>query len=144
MQTKSFNSDNVEREWHIVDLDGQVVGRIASRIAQVLRGKHKPTYTPHGDAGDFVVVINAEKIRFTGNKWADKTYYRHSGYFGGLKSITAGDLLKRDPSAIIFKAVKGMLPRGPLGRRMLKKFKVYTGSEHPHAAQNPQVLDLSK
>ncbi len=144
MQTKSFNADNTERAWHVVDVDGAVLGRIASRIAMVLRGKHKPTYTTNGDVGDFVVVVNAEKIRLTGNKLADKTYYRHSGYLGGLKSITAGDLLEKDPEAVITKAVWGMLPKGPLGRRMFKKLKVYVGSDHPHGAQNPQPLDLSK
>ena len=142
MTTKSFNSLNVTREWHVVDLDGLVLGRVASRIALVLRGKHKATFTPNGDCGDFVVVVNAEKVKLTGDKLAQKTYYRHSGYFGGIKSITAGKLLEKDPTKLIHNAVKGMLPRGPLGRRMLKKLNVYAGPEHPHQAQQPQPLDL--
>ena len=144
MQTKSFNSDTADRAWHVVDLDGVVLGRGATRIARVLRGKHKPTFTTNGDVGDFVVVINAEKVRLTGKKWTDKIYYSHSGYFGGLKSITAERLRDKDAGALISKAVWGMLPKGPLGRRMFKKLKVYVGSEHPHGAQNPQPLDLSK
>lgn len=144
MQTKSFNAENTEHDWHLVDVDGVVLGRVASRIAMVLRGKHKPTYTTNGDVGDFVVVVNAEKVRLTGNKLSDKTYYSHSGYLGGLKSITAGELMEKDPEAVITKAVWGMLPKGPLGRKMFKKLKVYAGSEHPHAAQNPQPLDLLK
>ena len=144
MQTKSFNADNTERDWHIVDVDGATLGRVASRIAMVLRGKHKPTYTTNGDTGDFVVVVNAAKVHLTGNKLADKTYYSHSGYLGGLKSIKAGDLLDKEPEALITKAVWGMLPKGPLGRKMFKKLKVYAGSDHPHGAQNPQPLDLSK
>ena len=144
MQTKSFNAENTDRSWYVVDIDGAVLGRVASRIAMVLRGKHKPTYTTNGDTGDFVVVVNAAKVRLTGNKLADKTYYRHSGYLGGLKSIKAGDLMEKDPEALITKAVWGMLPKGPLGRKMFKKLKVYAGSDHPHGAQNPQPLDLSK
>jgi large subunit ribosomal protein L13 len=144
MQTKSFNSDTVDRAWHVVDLDGVVLGRAASRIALVLRGKHKPTFTTNGDVGDFVVVINAGKVRLTGAKWKDKTYYSHTGYFGGLKSITAEKLRDKDPRALISKAVWGMLPKGSLGRRMFKKLKVYAEGEHPHSAQDPQPLDLSK
>jgi large subunit ribosomal protein L13 len=144
MQTKSFNAESTDQDWHVVDVNGAVLGRIASRIAMVLRGKHKPTYTTNGDVGDFVVVVNAEKVRLTGNKTADKLYHRHSGYLGGLKSINAGDLMKKDPTALVTKAVWGMLPKGPLGRRMFKKLKVYAGTDHPHGAQNPQPLDLSK
>ena len=144
MQTKSFNAESTDQAWHVVDVDGAVLGRIASRIAMVIRGKHKPTYTTNGDVGDFVVVVNAEKVRLTGNKTADKMYHRHSGYLGGLKSINAGDLMEKDPTAIVTKAVWGMLPKGPLGRRMFKKLKVYACTDHPHGAQNPQPLDLSK
>ena len=132
-----------DRKWWIVDLEGKTVGRAATRIAHILRGKHKATFTPHIDDGDFVIVINAEKVNFTGNKWADKTYYHHSGYVGGLKETTAEELLERKPEEIIRKAVKGMLPRGPLGRAQLKKLKIYIGSDHPHTAQQAEVLDLS-
>lgn len=132
-----------DRKWWIVDLEGKTVGRAATRIAHILRGKHKATFTPHIDDGDYVIVINAEKVNFTGNKWAGKTYYHHSGYVGGLKEITAEKLLERKPEEIIRKAVKGMLPRGPLGRAQLKKLKIYIGSDHPHTAQQAEVLDLS-
>ncbi len=132
-----------DRKWWIVDLDGKTVGRAATRIAHILRGKHKPTFTPHIDDGDYVIVINAEKVNFTGNKWAGKSYYHHSGYVGGLKETTAEEMLERSPEEIIRKAVKGMLPRGPLGRAQLKKLKVYVGSDHPHTAQQAEVLDLS-
>ena len=132
-----------DRKWWIVDLEGKTVGRAATRIAHILRGKHKATFTPHIDDGDYVIVINAEKVNFTGNKWADKTYYHHSGYVGGLKETTAEKLLERKPEEIIRKAVKGMLPRGPLGRAQLKKLKIYIGSDHPHTAQQAEVLDLS-
>ena len=131
-----------DRKWFIVDLAGETVGRAATRMAHILRGKHKPTYTPHIDDGDFIIAINAEKVVFTGQKWADKTYYRHTGYVGGLKSATAQELLERNPEEIIRKAVKGMLARGPLGRAQLKKLKVYAGSDHPHTAQQAEVLDL--
>ena len=143
MSTVSFRPDTIEREWFIVDLDGQTLGRVASRIAAVLRGKHKPTYTPHADCGDYVVVVNADKIRLTANKLQNKIYYWHTGYFGGIRSITAADLLEKDPTALINKAVKGMLPRGPLGRAMFQKFKAHAGPDHPHAAQAPRPLDLS-
>ena len=132
-----------DRKWWIVDLEGKTVGRVATRIAHILRGKHKATFTPHVDDGDYVIVINAEKVNFTGNKWADKTYYHHSGYVGGLKETTAEEMLERKPEEIIRKAVKGMLPRGPLGRAQLKKLKIYIGSDHPHTAQQAEVLDLS-
>jgi large subunit ribosomal protein L13 len=131
------------RKWFVVDLDGQTVGRAATRIAHILRGKHKPTYTPHIDDGDYIIAINADKVKFTGQKWQDKRYYRHSGYVGGLKEVTAENLLERHPEEIIRKAVKGMLARGPLGRAQLKKFKVYVGGEYPHTAQQAEVLDLS-
>ena len=132
-----------DRKWWIVDLEGKTVGRAATRIAHILRGKHKTTFTPHVDDGDYVIVINAEKVNFTGNKWADKTYYHHSGYVGGLKETTAEEMLERKPEEIIRKAVKGMLPRGPLGRAQLKKLKIYIGSDHPHTAQQAEVLDLA-
>ncbi|MEE2788066.1 MAG: 50S ribosomal protein L13 [Myxococcota bacterium] len=131
------------RKWWIVDLEGQTVGRAATRIAHVLRGKHKPTFTPHVDDGDYVIAINADKVKFTGRKWQDKTYYKHSGYVGGLKEITAEKLLDRHPDQIVMRAIKGMLPRGPLGRAQLKKLKVYAGAEHPHGAQQAEVLDLA-
>ena len=144
MTTVSFNNETIEREWFVVDLNGLTLGRAASRIAAVLRGKHKPTFTANADCGDFVVVINASKVVLKGRKLEQKTYYRHTGYLGGIKSIVAADLLEKDPAEMITKAVKGMIPRGPLGRQTLTKLKVYAGAEHPHAAQNPKPLDLSK
>lgn len=142
MKTYSAKADDVERAWFVVDLEGQTVGRAATRIATVLRGKHKAIYTPHVDTGDFVIAINADKVVFKGNKLKDKTYYRHSGYPGGLKEITAEKQLQRHPTRVIEAAVKGMLPKGPLGRRMIKKFKIYAGTEHPHEAQQPKALDV--
>jgi large subunit ribosomal protein L13 len=132
-----------QRDWLIVDANGQTLGRLATQIADALRGKRKPTYTPHVDTGDFVVVINAEKIAVTGNKRADKLYHRHSGYPGGLKTRTLNDMLERRPEEVIRLAVKGMLPRTRLGRAQLRKLKVYAGPEHPHAAQLPQPLELA-
>ena len=143
MSTVSYRPETIEREWFVVDLEGQTLGRAAARIAAVLRGKHKPTYTPNADCGDYVIVINAEKIKLTANKMNDKVYHWHTGYLGGIRSITAGDLLEKEPTALIEKAVKGMLPRGPLGRSMFKKLKAYAGAEHPHTAQSPKTLDLS-
>ena len=131
------------RKWFVVDLEGQTVGRAATRIAHILRGKHKPTYTPHVDDGDYIIAINAEKVKFTGQKWQDKKYYRHTGYVGGLKQATAEELLAKQPEEIIRKAVKGMLARGPLGRAQLKKLKIYVGGEHPHTAQQAENLDLA-
>ena len=130
------------REWFLIDAEGQTVGRVATRIASVLRGKHKPTFTPHVDSGDFVVVINADKVVFTGNKTAQKTYYRHSGYPGGLKEITAEKLLEKRPEDVLGYAVKGMLPKTPLGRSMFSKAKIYSGADHPHAAQKPKTLEV--
>jgi large subunit ribosomal protein L13 len=132
----------VQRDWFVVDAQGKVLGRLASRIASILRGKHKPTFTPHVDGGDFVVVVNAEKVRLTGRKLHEKVYYWHSGYPGGIKSATAAQMLDRKPEWVIQKAVQRMLPKNPLGRRMLRKLKVYRGPEHPHAAQQPKPLDL--
>lgn len=135
-------SDN-EGKWVMVDAEGAVLGRLATVVAARLRGKHNPLFTPHTDMGDWVVVINAEKIVLTGNKWQDKNYYRHSGYVGGLKTITAEKLLQKRPEDIIRFAVKGMLPKNRLGRQMLKKLKVYAGGEHPHGAQGPETLQLT-
>lgn len=143
MSTVSFREETIEREWFVVDLEGQTLGRAASRIAAVLRGKHKPTFTPNADCGDFVIVINADKVKLTSDKLQKKVYNWHTGYLGGIRSITAAELLEKEPTALITKAVKGMLPSGPLGRAMFKKLKAYAGSEHPHAAQAPKPLDLS-
>ncbi len=132
----------VTREWYVVDASGKTLGRLATEIARILRGKHKPQYTPHVDVGDFVIVINAEKIAVTGRKLDQKRYYRHSGYPGGLRSITLRRQLEKHPERVIRAAVKGMLPKNRLGRRMLKKLKVYAGPEHPHQAQQPKPLDL--
>jgi large subunit ribosomal protein L13 len=134
-------SDN-QGKWWLVDAEGVVLGRLASTVASRLRGKHRPIYTPHVDTGDWVVVVNAEKIVLTGRKWDQKIYYRHSGYIGGLKSITARKLLQKRPEDLIRHAVKGMLPKNSLGRKLFKKLKVYTGRKHPHEAQQPEVLQL--
>ncbi len=133
---------SIEKRWYLVDAEGKTLGRVASRIARILRGKHKPVYTPGMDTGDFVIVVNAEKIRVTGKKLSDKVYYSHSGYPGGIKAITLEKLLAEKPEEAIRKAVWGMLPRGRLGRRMFKKLKVYGGPVHPHSAQTPQEIDL--
>jgi large subunit ribosomal protein L13 len=142
MKTFSAKPESVKRDWYVVDADGKTLGRLATEIATRLRGKHKPEYTPHVDTGDYIVVVNCEKIAVTGAKFTDKTYYHHTGYIGGIKSITFDKLLDKAPEQIIEKAVKGMLPKGPLGRAMFRKLKVYAGSEHQHAAQQPQVLDI--
>jgi large subunit ribosomal protein L13 len=133
---------SVEREWYVVDAQGQTLGRLASRIASVLRGKHKPQYSPAVDVGDHVIVVNADKIRVTGRKMEQKMYYRHSGYPGGLTEITLADQLERHPNRVIHAAVRGMLPRNRLGRSMLKKLKIYAGPEHPHEAQQPKPLEF--
>lgn len=144
--TVSVNVPDSERAWWVIDLadDDIALGRAASRIASILRGKHKPTYTPHNDTGDFVIVLNAGQVNLTGNKEDDKIYYHHTGYFGGIKSIAAKDLRITKPTELVSKAVKGMLPKTPLGRKMFGKLKVYAGGEHPHTAQQPKALDLSK
>jgi large subunit ribosomal protein L13 len=142
MKTTSVKTEDAQRGWYVVDLEGETVGRVATKIAAVLRGKHKPSFTPHNDTGDFVVAVNADKVVFTGNKLQQKMYYRHSNYPGGLTETTAAAVLEKHPERIIMAAVKGMLPKNKLGRRMLKKFKVYTGPEHPHSAQQPQTLDI--
>jgi large subunit ribosomal protein L13 len=142
MKTFSAKPQNVEHNWLLVDAEGQTLGRIATEIATRLRGKHKPEYTPHVDTGDFVVIINAEKVRVTGNKSKDKMYHHHTGFPGGLKSFSFEKLIDRAPERVLKLAIKGMLPRTPLGRAMFKKLKVYAGNEHPHAAQQPQALQL--
>jgi len=142
VKTYHAKTGEVEREWLLVDANDMVLGRLASRIAQILKGKNKPQYTPHVDTGDFVVVINAEKIRLTGNKMATKMAYRHSGYNGGLKETPISRMLERHPDRVITRAVKGMLPKNTLGRAMAKKLKVYAGPEHPHAAQGPRPINL--
>lgn len=142
MKTISAKTGELTKKWFVVDADDKVLGRIASRIALVLRGKHTAKFTPHVDTGDFVIVVNAEKIKLTGAKLTDKIYYRHTGWVGGIKGVSAGKLLATHPDRVIQKAVKGMLPKNTLGRNMLKKLKVYAGPEHPHQAQNPQNLEL--
>jgi large subunit ribosomal protein L13 len=142
MKTYTAKSETAEHGWFVVDAEGKTLGRLSTEIARRLRGKHKPVYTPHVDTGDYIVVVNAEKIRVTGRKETDKTYYRHSGYPGGIKSITLDKLRKEAPTRIIETAVKGMLPRGPLGRAMFRKLRVYAGPEHQHAAQQPQSLEI--
>jgi large subunit ribosomal protein L13 len=142
MKTYVAKPTERERNWLVVDASGQTLGRLATQIADALRGKRKPTYTPHIDTGDFVVVINAEKISVTGNKRAEKRYYRHSGYPGGLKEESLQALMARKPELVIERAVKGMLPQNRLGRAMIKKLKVYGGSNHPHQAQQPQAFEL--
>ena len=130
------------RKWFVVDLEGQTLGRAATRIAHVLRGKHKPTFTPHIDDGDYIVIVNAAKVHLTGRKADQKMYYRHTGFVGGLKEATAGQMLANKPEEVIRKAVKGMLPRGPLGRAQLRKLKIFPGAEHDHTAQQPEALNL--
>lgn len=142
MKTQVAKKEEVTRGWFLVDADNKVLGRIATEIAKVLRGKNKPIYTPSVDTGDFVIVVNAEKIALTGKKLTDKVYYHHSGYIGGIKSITAGKLLEKKPEDILRIAVRGMLPKNKLGRHMLKKLKVYSGGEHPHKAQQPKVMEI--
>ncbi|MBE6086061.1 MULTISPECIES: 50S ribosomal protein L13 [Selenomonas] len=137
------NASNVERKWYVVDAEGQTVGRLAAEVAKVLRGKNKPTFTPHVDTGDYVIVINAEKVKFTGKKLTDKTYFRHSGYQGGTTFTSAGLMLEKFPERVIEHAVKGMLPHNRLGAKMYRKLSVYAGSEHPHAAQKPEKLELN-
>ncbi len=141
-KTKSAKKEEIERNWYIVDAENQVVGRLCSKIATVLRGKHKPSYTPHVDTGDYVIVINADKVRFTGNKWAQKEYITYSGYPGGQKRRVAEEQLAKHPERIVEAAVKGMLPKNTLGRAMYKKLFVYTGNEHPHIAQKPVELPV--
>lgn len=142
MRTYMAKPEEIERQWYVVDATGQTLGRLATKVADILRGKHKPIYTPHVDTGDYVIVINAEKIELTGKKWEQKKYYRHSSYPGGLKEITYDKLLKKNPEFIIEKAVRGMIPHNRLGRQIIKKLKVYAGPDHPHQAQQPKELEL--
>ena len=140
MRTFSPTPNDIQRAWHVVDADGMVLGRLATEVARVLRGKHKPIFAPHMDTGDFVVIINAEKVVLTSDKLDKKKAYRHSGYPGGLKSISYAELMAKNPEEVVRKAIKGMLPKSPLGRSMLRKLKIYAGPNHPHSAQSPQAL----
>lgn len=142
MKTFNAKAEEVQRDWFVVDAEEKTLGRLASEIAHRLRGKHKAEYTPHVDTGDYIVVVNAEKIRVTGAKASDKIYYNHTGYPGGLKSLSFEKLIEKAPERVLQRAVKGMLPRNPLGRAMFKKLKVYAGPEHPHSAQQPQPLNI--
>ncbi len=142
MKTLSAKPAEVQRDWYVVDASGKTLGRLATEIARRLRGKHKTSFTPHVDTGDYIIVINAEKVAVTGNKAQDKMYYRHSEFPGGLKQTNFNKLIAHKPEEVLQRAVKGMLPKGPLGYAMIKKMKLYAGTEHPHAAQQPQVLDI--
>ncbi|MBL7174449.1 MAG: 50S ribosomal protein L13 [Desulfobacteraceae bacterium] len=142
MKTFIAKEYKVEKKWYLVNAENRILGRLASQIAIRLRGKHKPIFTPHADTGDFIVVINAEKVALTGSKWDNKLYYRHSGYVGGLKKISAKHLLEKKPGEVLRLAVRGMLPKNSLGRRQLKKLKIYSGPNHPHQAQEPQELEI--
>lgn len=141
-RTPVARKEQIKRNWYVIDAEGKVLGRLASRVAEILMGKHKPIYTPNVDTGDFVVIINAGKIKVTGKKLLDKVYYRHSGYLGGLKKETLFSLISRKPEVVIKLAVKGMLPKNNLGRKMIKKLKIYKGAEHPHSAQKPEVIEI--
>ena len=143
MKSYMANPDKLDRKWYVVDATGHTLGRVSSEIAKILRGKHKPIYTPHVDTGDYVIITNADKIKVTGNKLEQKVYYNHSQYIGGLKETTLKEKLEKKPTDVITLAVKGMLPKGPLGRQMLKKLFVYTGSEHKHEAQQPAELKIT-
>jgi len=142
MKTISMRAEDVQRSWYVIDANNQTLGRLATEVARRLRGKHKAEYTPHVDTGDYIVVVNADKVRVTGKKTTDKIYYRHSGYPGGIKSVNFQKLRDTHPDRIIEKAVKGMMPRNSLGRAMLRKLKVYAGPEHPHSAQQPELLEI--
>jgi large subunit ribosomal protein L13 len=142
MKTLMAKKGRVEQKWHLVDASGKPLGRLASRVAILLRGKHKPIFTPHVDTGDFVVVVNADKVSLTGKKWRDKLYIHHSGYPGGLKSISAGKMREKKPERLVTMAVQGMLPKNKLGRKMIKKLKVYSREAHPHQAQQPEAYNL--
>ena len=142
MKTFSAKSHEVNRDWYIVDATGKVLGRVAAEVARRLRGKHKPEFTPHVDTGDYIVVVNADKLRVTGNKTKDKLYHRHTGYPGGLYTTSFEKLQQKHPERVLTLAVKGMLPKGPLGYAMIKKMKVYAGGEHPHSAQQPKTLEI--
>ena len=144
VKTHTTKPSEITRDWWLVDADGVVLGRLASEVAKRLRGKHKPTFSPHLDTGDHVIIVNASKVVLTGNKLLQKKAYRHSGYPGGLKSVTIGELIERDPRAAVEKAVRGMLPKNRIGRRQLRKLKVYAGPEHPHSAQQPQPYEITQ
>lgn len=143
MNTFSAKREDINPKWFVVDANGQILGRLASKVATIIRGKHKPTFTPHMDTGDFVIIINAGKVRLTGKKMVDKKYYHHTGYPGGLREISAEKLIEKKPGEVLKKAIKGMLPKNSLGRQILKKAKIYAAAEHPHAAQNPEILNLN-
>ncbi|MFW6237641.1 MAG: 50S ribosomal protein L13 [Halanaerobiales bacterium] len=142
MSTYMAKPDEVERKWYVVDAEGKTLGRLATRVAEVLRGKHKPTFTPHVDTGDFVIVVNADKVQLTGKKWEQKKYYHHSQYPGGLKELSYEELREKRPELIVKNAVRGMLPHNKLGEKIFKKLKVYTEADHPHEAQQPEELEL--
>ncbi|MGP1956836.1 MAG: 50S ribosomal protein L13 [Arsenophonus sp. NC-PE1-MAG3] len=142
MKTFTAKPETVKRNWYVIDADGKILGRLATEVAHRLRGKHKAEYTPHVDTGDYIIIVNAKNVAITGNKREDKIYYRHTGYIGGIKQATFEEMIARHPERVIEIAVKGMLPKGPLGRAMYSKMKVYAGSNHKHAAQQPQVLDI--
>ena len=144
MNTYATKPSDIERKWYVVDAEGVVLGRLAAEVSKILRGKHKPSYVPNLDCGDYVIVINADKVKLTGKKLADKVYYRHTGYAGGIKEITAGKILEgRFPGRVVEKAVERMISRNPLGRQQMTKLKIYAGADHPHTAQNPEVLDIA-
>lgn len=140
--TKIVNEKDITRKWHVVDAEGKILGRLATRVAMVLRGKDRPSYSPDRDLGDYVVIINAEKVAVTGNKMLQKKYYRHSGYRGNLKETNLKEMLEKKPEEVLRHAVKGMLPKNKLGSKILKRLRIFTGAEHPHAAQNPEIMDL--
>ncbi|MFN8454319.1 MAG: 50S ribosomal protein L13 [Anaerolineae bacterium] len=142
MKTISVREQDVQRDWYVIDAQGQTLGRLATRTAMILRGKHKPSFTPHVDCGDYVIIVNADKVHVTGQKMTQKRYYRHSGYLGGLKEISLRDQLQKFPNRVLEAAVRGMLPKNRLGRRLFKKLKVYAGPDHPHQAQQPKSLAL--
>ena len=142
MKTYTLKPEEIAREWYVIDAEGKILGRLASEIAKILKGKHKPIYTPHIDSGDYVIVINADKVRVTGKKLEQKIYYRHSGYPGGLKGICLAEQLKKHPTRVLKAAVRGMLPKNRLGRAMIKKLKIYASDSHPHQAQQPKVLEI--
>ena len=142
MKTYAVKAGEIERRWYVVDAQGKTLGRLATQVARILRGKHKPTFSPHLDVGDHVIIINADKIQVTGKKLDTKRYYRYSGYLGGLKSVVLREQLEKHPDRVLIHAIRGMLPKNRLGRAMLRKLKIYAGSEHPHAAQQPEPLEL--
>jgi|SRR5579863_9898 len=144
MATMSVRKEDVQRKWWVVDAEGQILGKVAARVAAILRGKHKATFTPHVDNGDFVIVVNAQKVRLTGKKWSEKTYYHHTGWPGGLRSTTAGKLRREKPERLVEFAISGMLPKTTLGKAMFGKLKVYAGEKHPHQAQCPQRLTMNE